>query len=102
MGSHNLALFSLFKSIISGWSNSSTKLLFPDPLTPWASNIMTSIDSAAGSKSEGEEVSHFLPSEASRLVELLKDFVFCPRDSNAGARVACRNKNKEQRQEGDK
>lgn len=42
---------------------------------------MTSIDSAAGSKSEGEEVSHFLPSEASRWVELLKDFVFCPRVS---------------------
>lgn len=59
---------------------------------------MTSIDSAAGSKSEGEEVSHFLPSEASRLVELLKDFVFCPRESYAGARVACGNKNKEQRQ----
>lgn len=79
MGSHNLALFSLFKSIISGWSNFPTKLLFPDPLTSWARNIMTSIDSAAGSKREGEEVSHFLPNEASRLVELLKDFVFCPR-----------------------
>lgn len=63
---------------------------------------MTSIDSAAGSKSEGEEVSHFLPSEASALVELLKDFVFCPRESFAGARVACGNKNKEQRRGGEK
>lgn len=62
---------------------------------------MTSIDLAAGSKSEGEEVSHFLPSEASMLVELLKDFVFCPREPFAGARVACRNKNKEQRRGGD-
>jgi len=63
---------------------------------------MTSIDPAAGSKNEGEEVSHFLPSEASRLVELLKDFVFCPRESYACARVACGNQNKEQRQGGDK
>lgn len=63
---------------------------------------MTSIDSAAGSKSEGEEVSRFLPSEASRLVELLKDFVFCPRESYASARVVRGNKNKEQKQRGDK
>lgn len=62
---------------------------------------MTSIDSAAGSRSEGEEVSHFLPSEASMLVELLKDFFFCPREPFAGAGVACGNKNKEQRQEGE-
>lgn len=102
MASDNSALFSLFKPIISGWSNSSTKLLFPDPLTSWARNIMTSIDSAAASKSEGEEVSRFLPSEASRLVELLKHFVFCPRESYVGARVACSNRNKKQRQGGDK
>lgn len=102
MASDNSALFSLFKSIISGWSNSPTKLLFPDPLTSWARNIMTSIDSAAGCKSEGEEVSRFLPSEASRMVKLLKDFAFCPKESYAGARVACGNTNKKQRQGGDK
>lgn len=57
---------------------------------------MTPIDSAAGSKSEGEEVSHFLPSEASTLVELLKDFVFCPRESllvpGLRARIKTRNR----------
>lgn len=63
---------------------------------------MTSIDSAAGSRSGGEEVSRFLPSEASGLVELIKDFVSYPIKFYTCARVAGGNQNKEQRQGGDK
>lgn len=42
---------------------------------------MTFIDSAAASKSAEEGMSHFLCAEASRFLELLEDFAFCPRES---------------------
>lgn len=50
-------------------------------MTSGANHIMTFIDSAAARKNAGEEVSHFLCAEASRLVELLEDLVFCPKES---------------------